>query len=188
MKNCTEFYFAGVISLIVLLIIYQGYRPTIFYPKRTDKRIYHDLVTQCEKMNIPFLVCLPNENKLIDKNYSLVVDAVFGFSFSGAIRAPFGDILDRLRQIKSPICSIDVPSGWSSDPSADNSACIQPETLISLTAPKLCAKNFRGKFHYLGGRFIPQAVEEKYQLDLVKYPGTQPVVLLNEPNNPNADN
>jgi NAD(P)H-hydrate epimerase len=169
----------------------KGYRPTIFYPKRTDKKIYHDLVTQCEKMNIPFLVCLPNENKLIDKNYNLVVDAIFGFSFTGEIRAPFVDIIEHLKQIRSPICSIDIPSGWSDSTNgepSDNSKGMQPETLVSLTAPKSCAKHFRGKFHYLGGRFIPQALEEKYQLNLVKYPGTNPVVLLNDPNNPNADN
>ena len=27
--------------------------------------------------------------------------------------------------------------------------------LISLTAPKLCAKSFTGKYHFLGGRFVP---------------------------------
>jgi NAD(P)H-hydrate epimerase len=170
----------------LILINFQGYKPTIFYPKRTDKRIYHDLVSQCEKMNIPFLVCLPNETKLIDKNYSLVVDAIFGFSFAGEIRPPFADILENLKRVKIPICSIDIPSGWLDD--SDNADRIQPEMLISLTAPKQCSKNFRGRFHYLGGRFVPQALEEKYALNLVKYPGTQPVVLLNNPNSPGGGN
>lgn len=81
-----------------------GYKPTILYPKRTDKKIFNDLVitlfcfnlfasnkqkktkkqvTQCEKMNIPFLMNIPNDAKLIDQHYSLIVDAIFGFSFSG---------------------------------------------------------------------------------------------------------
>lgn len=142
------------------------------------------MVTQCEKMNIPFLVCLPNENKLIDKNYNLVVDAIFGFSFKGEIRPPFGDIIESLKQIKIPICSIDIPSGWGVETAAGGASTdlIQPELLVSLTAPKLCAKNFKGKYHYLGGRFIPQALEAKYELNLPEYPGTQPVVLL--PNTP----
>ena len=131
-------------------------------------------------MNIPFLVCLPNENKLIDKNYQLVVDAIFGFSFTGEIRAPFAEIIENLKQVKIPICSIDIPSGWNVE--KDTSECIQPEMLISLTAPKLCAQYFKGKFHYLGGRFVPQALEEKYSLNLVRYPETQPIVLLNNPN------
>lgn len=68
-------------------------------------------MTQCEKMNIPFLMNIPNDAKLIDQHYSLIVDALFGFSFSGEVRAPFGDILDKLTQVKIPICSIDIPSG-----------------------------------------------------------------------------
>lgn len=53
---------------------------------------------------------------------------------------------------------------------------IQPELLISLTAPKLCAKHFRGKYHYLGGRFVPPPLQQKYQLNLIEYPGTETCV------------
>ncbi|CAF0725617.1 unnamed protein product [Brachionus calyciflorus] len=153
-----------------------GYKPTIFYPKRTDKRIFTDLVTQCEKMNIPFLVCLPNESRLIDINYNIIVDAIFGFSFSGELRPPFVNILDRLKQATIPIVSIDIPSGW--DIENGNPDGLQPECLVSLTAPKLCAKHFNGKYHYLGGRFVPNALAEKYELNLPEYPGTDPCVLL----------
>ena len=54
----------------------------------------------------------------------------------------------------------------------------QPEFLISLTAPKKCAKHFRGKHHYLGGRFIPQDLAKKYELNLPLYPGSDPCVEL----------
>ena len=43
-------------------------------------------------------------------------------------------------------------SGWdveNGDPEG-----FQPEMLISLTAPKKCAKFFKGKWHYLGGRSV----------------------------------
>lgn len=53
---------------------------------------------------------------------------------------------------------------------------IQPDMLISLTAPKLCAKHFNGRIHYLGGRFVPNALQSKYQLDLPPYPGTDSVM------------
>ncbi len=95
----------------------------------------------------------------------------------GETRAPFAEIIESLKKVKIPVFSIDVPSGWKLE--SENSDGIQPEGLISLTAPKLCAKYFKGKYHYLGGRFVPQAIEEKYELNLVKYPGTQPCVLLN---------
>lgn len=35
---------------------------------------------------------------------------------------------------------------------------LRPEMLISLTAPKLGAKHFQGKYHYIGGRFIPPQI------------------------------
>lgn len=35
---------------------------------------------------------------------------------------------------------------------------LRPEMLISLTAPKLGAKHFEGKYHYIGGRFIPPQI------------------------------
>lgn len=92
------------------------------------------------------------------------------------MRAPFKDVLERLRNVKLPICSIDIPSGW--DVEKGNPDGLQPEVLISLTAPKLCAQFFKGKYHYLGGRFVPQALEEKYELNLPEYPGTDPIVLL----------
>lgn len=75
--------------------------------------------------------------------------------------------------------SIDIPSGWDVEngptPSTDNKGleAIAPELLISLTAPKLCAKHFNGKYHFLGGIFVPPALQTKYDLNLISYPGTE---------------
>ena len=55
---------------------------------------------------------------------------------------------------------------------------LMPALLISLTAPKMCARHFEGRFHYLGGRFVPPAVQEKYRLNLPSYPGLDSVVEL----------
>ncbi|CAK9104694.1 Graves disease carrier protein homolog (GDC) (Mitochondrial solute carrier protein homolog) (Solute carrier family 25 member 16) [Durusdinium trenchii] len=43
--------------------------------------------------------------------------------------------------------------------------------LISLTAPKMCAAHFKGR-HFLGGRFVPPGILEKYRLKLPEYPGS----------------
>jgi len=48
---------------------------------------------------------------VIDEAYDLVVDAIFGFSFKGAVREPFGSILDVLKKTTAPVASIDIPSG-----------------------------------------------------------------------------
>jgi len=36
---------------------------------------------------------------------------------------------------------------------------LRPDMLVSLTAPKKGAQGFEGKFHYLGGRFVPPAIK-----------------------------
>ncbi|MGH0178977.1 UNVERIFIED_CONTAM: hypothetical protein FKN15_000286 [Acipenser sinensis] len=153
-----------------------GYEPTIVYPKRPNKPLFENLTTQCEKMGIPFLPELPTEPQLIDQAYNLVIDAIFGFSFKGAVREPFGTILSTLKRATVPIASIDIPSGW--DVEAGSPDGLQPDMLISLTAPKKAALLFRGRYHYLGGRFVPAALERKYQLNLPSYPGTECVQRL----------
>ena len=50
----------------------------------------------------------------IDKTYTVVVDAIFGFSFKGTPRAPFDTTLHTLRRVTVPIASVDIPSGESS--------------------------------------------------------------------------
>lgn len=52
---------------------------------------------------------------------------------------------------------------------------------MSLTAPKLCAKKFAGPHHFLGGRFVPPAIIDKYGLRLPPYPGTSMCVRIGKP-------
>ncbi|XP_062865317.1 NAD(P)H-hydrate epimerase isoform X2 [Trichomycterus rosablanca] len=152
-----------------------GYEPALLYPKRPSKPLFLNLTTQCEKMEMNFLSELPEADE-IDEVYSVVVDAIFGFSFKGAVREPFGAILSTLKKISAPIASVDIPSGWDVENGASDG--IQPDLLISLTAPKKSAAHFKGRYHYLGGRFVPPALERKYNLNLPPYPGTECVLQL----------
>ena len=49
---------------------------------------------------------------------------------------------------------------------------------VSLTAPKLCAKKFSGSHHFLGGRFVPPSIVDKFKLCLPPYPGTSMCVRI----------
>ena len=62
---------------------------------------------------------------------------------------------------KSVLVSVDVPSGWDVDGGDLTGTNFHPDVLVSLTAPKLSAKKFRGR-HFVGGRFLPPAIAEKY--------------------------
>lgn len=155
-----------------------GYQPTIFYPKHTSKEIYQILVNQCEKLRLPFLSSLPPPAQ-IDSEFQVVVDAIFGFSFKGtSVRSPFDQVLSSLRQINVPIASIDIPSGWDVEKGDINGFGLNPDLLISLTAPKLCSKYFKGQYHFLGLRMIPQELANKYRLKLPQYPSTDQIVQL----------
>jgi len=153
-----------------------GFLPHLLYPKRTDKDLYARLVVQAEQSGIPLLESLPDQDKL-DSSYSLLVDAIFGFSFRPPVRAQFVPLLSALARSTVPVVSIDIPSGWNVEtgpPSnTEDTPVLAPDLLISLTAPKLCAKHFQGRFHYLGGRFVPPALAQKYKLELPSYPGLQ---------------
>ncbi|CAN6318670.1 unnamed protein product [Urochloa humidicola] len=162
-----------------------GYRPSVCYPKRTPKPLYSGLVTQLESLSIPFIPAedLPGD---LSREFDIVVDAMFGFSFHGTPRPPFDELIQRLVSLsaiensdKRPaIVSVDIPSGWHVEEGDVDGGGIKPDMLVSLTAPKLCAKKFTGPHHFLGGRFIPPPILNKYGLQLPPYPGTSMCVRI----------
>lgn len=155
-----------------------GFSPEILYPKPTDKPLFNNLVNQCKMYDIPFVEMMPDSENLKSK-YQLVVDALFGFSFKPPVRPLFAPLLETLSKTSVPVASVDIPSGWHvEDGPTGDSPSFSPDMLISLTAPKLCAKHFKGRYHILGGRFVPPKLHEKYQLNLPPYPSTNQIVML----------
>nr|CAG4637977.1 EOG090X0AXR [Chydorus sphaericus] len=148
-----------------------GFNSEIFYPKQPPKDLFLNLTKQCNMCDIPFLESCPTEDEMTS-NYSLIVDALFGFSFTPPIRAQFVEIIRNIANTSTPVCSIDIPSGWDVEkgPTGSIRENVKPTILISLTAPKLCAQYFQGGHHYLGGLFIPPKMAKEYSLDLPPYP------------------
>ena len=148
-----------------------GYEVTVLYPKRSkreEQKHYDKLVTQCIDVGVTFVDIMPSRTATLPADFDAVVDAIFGFSFKGEPREPFASILRTMTDLqthsdsKTQIISVDVPSGWNVDdgPPSD-SVKLVPDVLVSLTAPKLCAKEFHGR-HFVGGRFLPPNVAQKY--------------------------
>lgn len=152
-----------------------GYQVSVYYPKRS-KNLEH-MLHQLTSISVAILDAMPSASE-IDEKFDFFVDAIFGFSFAGDIRAPFDSIIDELHKIKVPTVAIDVPSGWDVDKGNVSGKGLTAETLISLTAPKLCATQFKGKYHWLGGRFVPKEAAEAYNLVLPSFPGCEQCVLL----------
>ncbi|CBZ56154.1 hypothetical protein NCLIV_065800 [Neospora caninum Liverpool] len=150
-----------------------GYQVHVWYPRPTAKPLFEGLMKQLKNHRVPVTFEAPPG--LAD--FHLIVDSIFGFSFKGALRPPFDEVLQRLKASNIPILSVDIPSGWDVEKGNVRGEGLEPQYLISLTAPKLCAKHF-GKVHFVGGRFVPESMVEKYQLVLPDYPGIQGVVRI----------
>jgi hydroxyethylthiazole kinase-like uncharacterized protein yjeF len=175
-------------------LVHFGYDCTVVYPKRSSsKQHYSNLVQQCFDMGIVIRDDLPEEfdDDALQKEqggglsvpYAAIVDAIFGFSFIGTPREPFCTILQKLTRVvqdddsNTIIVAVDIPSGWDVDHGAVHSA-FRPAALVSLTAPKLCARFFTGRHHFCGGRFLPPALARKYNLRVPPYVGTEQIVEL----------
>jgi NAD(P)H-hydrate epimerase len=156
----------------------MGFTPTIYYPKRPAKTLYQNLTHQCIKHGIEFIENCPSADDTTS-NYDIIVDALFGFSFKPPIRPEMLPPMNAMAKTKAKLCSVDIPSGWDvNDGPPSVEPILSPDMLISLSAPKNCAKHFKGEIHYLGGRFVPPAMIKKYDLTLPSYPGMDQVVLL----------
>lgn len=69
------------------------------------------------------------------------------------------------------------PSGWDAETGGGEDA-LQPDVLVSLAAPKRCARHFTGRHHFVAGRFVPEDVCRKFALRLPAYAGTDCVAEL----------
>ena len=161
------------------LSFFGNYDCTIVYPKQSKREHFVNLVRQCEDVNISVLDEMPPQSEI--DSYDAIIDAIFGFSFKGEPREPFGTILRQLKEAQESdnreqtIFSVDVPSGWNVDEGDVAKTGFVPDILISLTAPKLCSKQFKGR-HFIGGRFLPPKVGGKYNVRMPPYAGVSQVM------------
>ena len=81
------------------------------YPKKPNKPLFDNLTKQWLGMELPFLSEFPGDPDTLQASYGLVVDALFGVSFTPPVRPAFAGVLDTLRRVTVPVCSVDVPSG-----------------------------------------------------------------------------
>ncbi|KAI0848512.1 YjeF N-terminal domain-like protein [Daldinia vernicosa] len=153
---------------------HYGYQPAIYYPKQSKNDLYQRLAKQLEDLEVPFVEDFPAAMKSTDH----IVDAVFGFSFSGEIREPFPAVIRALEDTVLPVTSVDAPSSWNIEtgpPESGLGSKFHPNFLISLTAPKPLVKYFKGR-HFVGGRFVSPAIARKYDFEVPEYPGIDQIV------------
>ncbi|CAA9989549.1 pyridoxal 5'-phosphate synthase, putative [Plasmodium knowlesi strain H] len=152
-----------------------GYDITVAYPKENTKVLFQRLLNLLHHYHVPVVKSATGEDI---KMYDLVVDALFGFSFRGEPRSPFDEIIHMINQSNKPVVSVDVPSGINIDgDTAGTALSVNSEMNISLMLPKEGVRHYRKK-HYLGGRFIPNSIVEKYNLKIPQFTGDNSYVQL----------
>ncbi|KAF5119116.1 hypothetical protein DV452_001835 [Geotrichum candidum] len=159
----------------------------VYYPKQKQTPLFTGLETQLRRLHVP-LLAEPAELKAAFAECSHVVDALFGFSFKGTVRAPFDQAIELLRardRTKTYVTSVDIPSGWDVDegPVPANGPTFTPDSLVSLTAPKRAAHRFLElgtpgeiRRHFVGGRFVDEDLAKKYDFEVPDYEGVDQVV------------
>ena len=152
---------------------------------RCDRPLFVGLRAQLAQLGVSFVSAPTVLSAPLLGRYDVLLDALFGFSFSGSARPPFDALLAALAggQTLPPLVSVDIPSGWSVNEGDVRGDGLRPDVLVSLTAPKLGVRGFTG-IHFLGGRFVPPALRDRFNLRLPAYPGTAQCVRL--PSSPQA--
>jgi NAD(P)H-hydrate epimerase len=180
-----------------------GYCPAVVLPKAGRNPHYTALQVQLSNFGVHVKESITGDGAeyVLSEAYDLAVDAVFGFSFrptagaacaaeshtsesfattklaakAAGVRPPFCDVLARLRHADVPVVSVDVPSGWDVEEGDVYGCGVLPSMLVSLTVPKQSARKFDG-IHYIGGRFLPPCLAQKYGIALPEFEGHANVV------------
>lgn len=159
-------------------LFHYGYTPQIYYPKPTNAPIFTGLQKQLRHLHIPFLSTEEEFTSAL-KSTDLIIDALFGFSFKPPVRAPFDTVLSGIIESSKPVLAVDIPSSWDVEGGPPEEGLVghefMPEYLISLTAAKPCVKHYKGKRHFIGGRFLSQDVANKFGLDVPEYQGVDQI-------------
>lgn len=91
-----------------------GFNPSLLLVKKPEKQLFVDLLDTCIANEIESFE-LDNLSKNIElflKEYDLLIDSLFGFSFKGPVKKPYDTVLDGMKNSGIDIFSIDIPSGW----------------------------------------------------------------------------
>ncbi|GBP61681.1 NAD(P)H-hydrate epimerase [Eumeta japonica] len=156
-----------------------GYESTVWCARRPLSPLHERLLAQCVQSGVREESTPPPTPR---DSYDHIVDALFGFSFRPPVREELRPALRLLIESDLPTSSVDIPSGWDVEhgPPMDIADALQPALLVSLSAPKLCARPelIGNALHFLGGRFVPPELAARMQLALPSYPEQEQVVRL----------
>jgi hydroxyethylthiazole kinase-like uncharacterized protein yjeF len=81
------------------------------------------------------------------RNFSLVIDGLFGTGLTRTIESPYKEIINEINRVKLPVVSIDIPSGINSDTGEIMGAALKAILTITFGYYKLGHVLYPGKLH-----------------------------------------
>lgn len=131
--------------------------------------------------NKVFPIVNPNSLNIVKValGYSdLIVDAVFGTGFKGAIEGHGASIIELVNSFQKPVIAVDIPSGLEADTGQVLGPCIKATQTVTFALPKLGqilqpGYNYCGQLHIVDIS-IPENLISKYE---TKYSLITPVMV-----------
>jgi NAD(P)H-hydrate epimerase len=95
-----------------------------------------------------------------------IVDALYGTGFSGSLRPPMDEVVNRINATGRPVLAIDIPSGLDCDSGLALGPAIHARHTITFVAPKVGFQNptaapYLGQLH-IAGIGAPRALLERF--------------------------
>ena len=69
-------------------------------------------------------------------NCELLIDAIFGTGLRGAVRDPIASVINTINSLRTPILSVDLPSGLDANTGHPLGTCVQADRTVTIGLPK----------------------------------------------------
>ena len=132
-----------------------------------------------EGIDVTVFEIMNHESRIMNQDFDLIIDGIFGFSLKGDPRPPADKIIEQILCSKIPVLSIDVPSGLDCETGKLMSPAIKASYTVTLGMPKIGLDKYKdnvGKL-YLGNVKIPQKAYEKLGIYTPIFLGNTYIVL-----------
>jgi len=104
-----------------------------------------------------------------------IVDALYGTGFSGSLRPPMDEVVNRINATRRPVLAIDIPSGLDCDTGIASGPAVRARHTITFVAEKVGFQNpaaaaYLGQVH-VAGIGAPRALLERFGVRSPRPPG-----------------
>ncbi|MCM8778716.1 MAG: NAD(P)H-hydrate epimerase [Candidatus Omnitrophica bacterium] len=128
-------------------LLCRGIKPDVFLLGKIEEIKNEARVNLDILFNLGLKVLEVNEenlDKIKFKEYTLIVDAIFGIGLKGEITGFFKEIIDSINLSGAYIVSIDIPSGLNANTGEIFGSCIKADKTITFFAKKIGMLKNRG--------------------------------------------